>query len=347
MKSTDPTRHSTRLALLAALGGLALIVAGCGADPSADPDQQVLARIGDESITVGEFQRELEERSRRRPGFFDSESNREALLDEMVGWRAMLAEARASGVLEDPEFRRLMERMIVRQLRQDRLDEALAADVVSDEAIASYYEANRDEFSRPERRRIALIRVERSGRSEDAEQARMRIEEARQAALELPADERAFGAVAVEYSADRSSRYQGGVIGWLVDHPERRYRWDEEVLDAAFALEEAGDISPVITSRSGYSLVRLVELEPGTTRPLEQVADGIRHRLRKERVRDHEATLVERVLERHTVEVDHDLLAAIVPPAVVPPPREAPETDRRPPPLPGDTPSDDDTTHSD
>lgn len=312
-----------------------IVISACDRSPS-DPEDRVLATVADQQVTVGEFRQELEERNRRRPGYFNSAERRAELLDEMIRWRALLAEARAAGVMDDPDFRRLVERMTVQKLRQDRMREDIASDRIDSQEIERYYEANLAEFSRPERRQIALIRIDRPVEASGAEQARIRAEHARNAALELPEDVAHFGVAAVDYSDDRSSRYQGGVIGWLVDTPERRYRWDEAVLEAAFALETPGQISPVITSQSGYHIVRLVQLESGRVQPLEQVADGIRHRLTRARAQDFERELVEHIRQAHPARIDEGLLAQIEPPATIPPERERGPGSRQPPPMPID-----------
>jgi len=313
-----------------------IALTGCGGDGGDTAGDRVLARVGDEAITVGEFTAELEARNARRPGYYASEERRSELLEEMIEWRALLVEARKAGVPQDPEFRRLVERMTVQRLRQDRLESELADSRIGDDEVAAYYEEHIEEFSRPERRRIALLRVDRPEQAENAEQARIRIEQARQQAGELPSETLHFGEVAVEYSDDRTSRYQGGVIGWLVDRPERRYGWDDEVVEAAFALQAPGDISPVVTTDSGYYILRLVELEPERARPLEQVADGIRHRLDRERAQRFEATFVDRIREAHAVEIEQRRLAEIPPPDAVPAEREDAGGQRLPPAMPAE-----------
>ncbi len=320
------------LLLLAA----ATLLVACNGDADLTGEERVLARVGEDVITVGEFTRELEARNDRRPGYYASEERRAALLEEMIEWHVLLAEARSAGVTRDPEFRRLVERMTVQRLRQQRMASELAETGIADADVAAHYEEHVDTFTRPERRRIAMLRVDRPAEAGDAEQARIRIEEARQAAEALPAETTHFGDVAVEYSDDRSSRYQGGVVGWLVDQSEQRYRWDPEVIEAAFALEEPGEISPVVTTASGYFIVRLAELEPERITPLEQVADGIRHRINRERARDFESGFVDRIRQSHPVEINDERLARIPPPRSIPPEREDADGARRPPALPAE-----------
>ena len=312
----------------------AIVLAGCNGDADVAVEERVLARIGEDVITVGEFKHELEVRNDRRPGYYASAERRADLLEEMIEWRVLLAEARAAGVTEDPEFRRLVERMTVQRLRQQRMESELAESRISDADVEAYYKEHIDTFTRPERRRVAMLRVDRPAEAEGAEQARIRIEEARQAAEALPAETTHFGEVAVEYSDDRSSRYQGGVVGWLVDQSEQRYRWDPEVIEAAFSLEETGEISPVVTTASGYYILRLAELEPERVTPLDQVADGIRHRINRERAKRFENDFVDRIRQSHPVEIDDQRLAEIPPPKSIPPEREDDDGERLPPALP-------------
>ncbi len=148
---------------------------------------------------------------------------------------------------------------------------------------------------------------------------------------ELDPEIRHFGPLARKYSDDRASRYQGGVIGWLVRHPGRESKWEREVTDAVFALREPGEIAPLIRTDKGYYLVRLVDREGSETRPLEQLAPNVRHRLLREKQARLRAELLTEVLSQVAVEVDEALLATMAPPTPA-----AAEGEREPPPLPAD-----------
>lgn len=298
-------------------------------------DERVLARIGEEVITVAEFEREMARRSEGRPTFFQQADNRRALLDELVRQRMLVAEARDAGIADEPEFRALVERMLIQRLRENRLAEKLAASAPSDEAVAAYYQANIEAFSRPARRQVAMIRVDSPAGSDDEQRAahRARIDAARAAAGELAAEITHFGEIAVAHSDDRSSRYQGGVVGWLIDGPQRRYQWPDPVLEAAFDLDEPGEMTPVIETAEAFYLVRLAAMEPGRVQPLEQVADGIRHRLARERGNELERELFVDIEQRRAAEIDEAMLESIeAPPGIA----EEPDPRRVPPALPAD-----------
>jgi hypothetical protein len=91
-----------------------------------------------------------------------------------------------------------------------------------------------------------------------------------------------------------------------------------------------------VTTSSGYYILRLVERQPRRTKPLEQVADGIRHRINRERAKRFEAGFVDRIRDAHPVEIEQRLLAEIPPPAAVPPEREDDAGERLPPAMPSD-----------
>ncbi|AKS42487.1 foldase protein PrsA [Wenzhouxiangella marina] len=320
------------------------IAAALTACSSESPQPEVLARVGDSVITLDQYQHELERRAALRPGYYERAEKRQELLDYLVDQQVQLDAAVRAGIPEEPEFRDLYHRMLIQRLREKRLDEALASVTISDAEVLSYYEANADQFGRPERRQIAVIRLSRSARPDaEADQAqREQAEAAREAALQLPDDVAHFGAVAVEYSDDRGSRYQGGVVGWLVDREQAHYRLPEAVLDAGFALARPGEISPVIESPEAYWLVRLVDLDPARQQPLAQVREGIRHRLTRQRAEDLENGLLEQLRGEVTIDVNAELLDTVPIPPSIPPEREAAPEERRPPPLPGGVQGDDD-----
>jgi len=318
-----------------ALSLAVLLLAACQSSDS--PDSPVLARVGEAEITVADFERELALRAPMRPGYYEQADKRRELLDSMIDRLVQLEAAGRAGVTEEPEFRDLVERMAIQRLREIRLDQSLQQADVSDTDVADYYQSNIEQFTRPERRQVALIRISRSARDDEAavEALRARAQAARDAALGVADQVEHFGRVAVDYSDDRSSRYQGGVVGWLVADDRSRYRLDPALLEAAFELTDAGAISPVIETGQGFWLLRLVALERARQQPLAQVSDGIRHRLIRQRAEALEVGLLEQLRAEVSISVDDGLLADVPAPPSIPPEREPRDPSPRPPPLPG------------
>lgn len=319
--------------LLTATAIVLLLGSGCGQSDSGESD--VLARIGEERITVAEFEREMARRSEGRPTFFQDAGHRRELLDDLIRHRMLVQEARQAGIAEEPEFRALVERMLIQRLREKRLDDRLSDLTPDDEAVRAYYEANVEAFTRPTRRQVAMIRVDApsSLAPEARAERRSRIDSAQSAAEELADSAPHFGEVAVNYSDDRSSRYQGGVVGWLVDEDARRYQWPEAVLEAAFALEQPGTVTPVIDAGEAFYLVKLADYQAGRAQPLEQVADGIRHRMTRERARTLEGELFADIQQRRESSIDEEALSRVEPPKGL---AEAPVRQQDPPAMPVD-----------
>src|SRR5699024_5938600 len=86
------SRH--RPTLLAALLALALLATSC-----ATRESQVLARVGDRTITVGEFLDVARASGGQYP--WDPDSNKVVLLDDMIQRELLLLEAQSRGMTTD------------------------------------------------------------------------------------------------------------------------------------------------------------------------------------------------------------------------------------------------------
>ena len=149
---------------------------------------------------------------------------------------------------------------------------ALASDEqATAEEIEAYYQANKSRYVREERRQVAHIMLESEEDSADVEQQA-------QAILAEVKDGADFAELAKAKSADTFSAENGGVLDLLAPGD-----MDEKFEQAAFALEQVGDVSGVVKSAYGYHIIMLVALEPEQVKPLTEVADDIAQRIKEER----------------------------------------------------------------
>ena len=312
---------------------LPLVAPGAGTEsrtPVSPPTPQiVLARVGDQTITVEEFRAAMAQRGGRIPGQFATVDQRQALLDEMIEQRVTLREARQEGLDQDPEYRATIERILTTQYLRTHLDPELEKIEVTPEEISAFYAAHRDEFLTPERIRAAWIFLAVSPKADAAqvEKTRQRLVAARDEAARLPAETRNFGELAKRYSEDAATRYVGGELGWIYAGQAESYRWGPELVRSAFALPAPGALSEVLRHEKGWYLLKLVEREEARPAPIEKLSAGIRSRILKERREAARAQFFARLLAGTTVSVDAARLAAIEPLT----PAEAPAP---PPPLP-------------
>ncbi|PYE35293.1 peptidyl-prolyl cis-trans isomerase D [Idiomarina fontislapidosi] len=154
---------------------------------------------------------------------------------------------------------------------------------ISDEEVREYYDASSDQYRTDEERRVAHILIENG--TEDAQA------KAEQALAELNegAD---FAAVAAEYSDDTFSAEQGGDLDWIT-----KGSMDENFDNAAFALENVGDVSGIVETSFGFHIIKLLDLRAGEVTPFEEVAGDIRQRLKSQQVDDKYFELQQKLAE--------------------------------------------------
>ncbi|OXY82291.1 SurA N-terminal domain-containing protein [Oceanimonas doudoroffii] len=147
----------------------------------------------------------------------------------------------------------------------------VSAGDIDEQAIEDYYRANQASYSRPEQRRVAHIMV---AKDDDAEQKITALAE------RLAAGED-FAELARTESEDVFSGENGGELEWM-----EAGTLDPAFDEAAFALNDEGEVSAVVESDFGLHLIKLLEVRPAQTRPLEDVRDAIAERLAAEQASD-------------------------------------------------------------
>jgi peptidyl-prolyl cis-trans isomerase D len=223
----------------------------------------------------------------------------------------------------DEEFRRRNEKVKLSLVvvPADRFREGLAA---SDDEIARYFEANKEEFRIGEKRKIKYVAIdvqklrERVGVSPQdvsrsynqnidqyttPEQVRashilLKTEGKDEAAVRKQAESvlaearkpgADFAALAAKYSEDDASKTQGGDLNFF-----SRGRMVPEFDAAAFSLEP-GTISDLVKSQFGFHVIKVVEKRAGGTRPLEAVQAQITEQIKWERAQSQASTLAAKI----------------------------------------------------
>jgi len=133
-----------------------------------------------------------------------------------------------------------------------------------DEATArGFYDTNPFQFTEPEESRVAHILV-----IVDADADAKKLEKARQKIGQAVADLKEgkdFAGLARSVSEDDGSREKGGDVGWVV-----RGEWPAEFVTAANALQKKGELSPVVKTRFGLHVLKLLEKHPAKRLPYDE-----------------------------------------------------------------------------
>ncbi|MFC0444433.1 peptidylprolyl isomerase [Pseudidiomarina halophila] len=157
--------------------------------------------------------------------------------------------------------------------------------VVTDEEVQAYYEGNESRYSQAPQYRFSHILIEPGDDPAAAEaEAQALLEE-----LESGAD---FATLAEEHSDDIFSGEQGGDLDWIEPGT-----MDADFEEAAFALDEVGNVTGVVESSFGYHIIKLTDKRPGSVTPLAEVRDEIVANLREERVKQRYYELQQDVTE--------------------------------------------------
>ena len=325
------SRSTTQRSAMILIAALLMVstIGRCQENESADVGS-VLATIGGRSISVAAFEAEMERRSGGDPARFDSLEERQALLSELVRRELLISKALEAGYDRDPAYVAATERILISRFTEDRLNQSMAGISVTDAEVRQRFEEDRSTYSRPARIQGAMIFLEVKPGYDRARVAEIskRAKELRVLATEY--DEAThLGRLALDNSDDRSTRYTGGVLPWMIR--SRDYKWGRDVVDALFAIDRVGGVAPVVRTDEGFYVLRLAAREDRQDLPFEMYADGIRRRLLREKQDRARDGFYERLARGTEIAVDPDQLENIPGMRTGPGPEEPP----RPPALPG------------
>ncbi|WDT84925.1 SurA N-terminal domain-containing protein [Alteromonas sp. 009811495] len=138
---------------------------------------------------------------------------------------------------------------------------------VDEQAVRTYYDNNINSYGKEEERRVSHILIDAG---DDADAAREKAQ-ALKAELDNGAD---FAALAEANSDDTFSAENGGDLDFIT--PEMM---DPAFDEAAFGLENVGDVSDVVETEFGFHIIKLTELREAQIKSFDEVADEIRDTL--------------------------------------------------------------------
>lgn len=220
--------------------------------PEAKDNGKVLAEVNGTKITIGEFNREVENLPPQYKPFAASPDGQRQLIDTMVVRQLMLDQAKKDGIDKSKEVSEKVEDVKKRIV----IDEYLKKKAVIDEAeLKQFYEQSKEKMKTGPQVKASHILVKSEKEAQDV-----------LAQLKGGAD---FAALAKKFSVDPSAA-TGGDLGWF-----EKTTMVPQFADAAFALKE-GQTSGVVKSNFGYHIIKVTGKRPAGYRPYEEVREQIR-----------------------------------------------------------------------
>jgi parvulin-like peptidyl-prolyl isomerase len=275
------------------------------------PEQQakVLAKVGNKTITLGDFAASLENMDQFDRLRYQSAERRKELLNEMITVELLAQEAKAKGYDKDP----LTEQEVRTILRDAMLAEARKSapspNDVTDADARAYYEAHKAEYKDPERRRLSIIVVKDEAAAKDVlAEAEKGLTAAQWGELvrTKSIDPQAKANVPVDLAGDM------GIVSPPGDNRGDNTRVPDEVRAAVFEIAKPGDVlaRPVNAKGKSY-VVRLTQKIDPHDRPFEESERTIRIKLAQEKARAKEEELVEGLKKQYPVTIDEGVLATV------------------------------------
>lgn len=329
-------------AALAAGSSLASVLTGCkscdsdgrGSDAGASPTTlltneqaaQVLAKVGDKAITLGDYTAALENMDQFDRLRYQSPERRKELLEEMITVELLAMEATAKGYDKEPLAQQEL-RAILRDamLAEARKGAPTPAEVPESE-VRAWFEAHRAEYRDPERRRVSVITV-----ASEAD-ARAILE----AAKKTPGSVQ-WGELVRSKSLDPQARANvpadlagdQGIVAPPDDPRGDNPRVPPEVRVATFAIPDIGGVHDKVVAAGGrFHVVRLTQKIAPHERTYEEAERSIRVKLAQDKLRAKEDELIGELRKTVKVEIDQAALGTVKianPPAApnTPSPRDA------------------------
>lgn len=279
------------------------------------PEQraQVLARVGDRTITVGDYVATLEHMDQFDRLRYQSPERRKELLDEMIEVELLAREAEAKGYDKDPvaaqELRAILRDAVLKDARKG----APGPNDLGEAEVRAAYEAHKDEYKDPERRRVSAI-VLRDEASAKAVLAQAQGTTAVQWGVLVRTrslDPSAKANVPVDLAGDF------GMVSPPGDPRGENPRIPEAVRAALFEIPKIGDVlGRVVPGGDGkFYVLRLVQKADAHARSFGEAERSIRLQLVQEGIKRKEDELLASLRTQYPVQIDEGALAQVKVPA--------------------------------
>jgi len=184
---------------------------------------KVVASIGEDKITVGMLEDELNRQNPYVRMRFSSDERKQDFLKNMVRFEVLAREARKRKLQGDPEVVRRVKRVMIDRMMAQLRSTLVKMEQITDADVAAYYAKNRSTYQQPPKVRASMI-----------------VLETRQEALKLlnmakqkPSDVRYFADLVKDHGLKVPSRERRGDLGFFAKGDPKV---PAEVAAAAFSI---------------------------------------------------------------------------------------------------------------
>ncbi len=203
-----------------------------------------------------------------RAGLMDNPSRVNQVIMDLLHSKILAAQSRDLKLDQEPAIKQQIALATDEVLARARIDAYMKGIKVGDmtELAKEEYLVHKADFTSKAMVDVQHVLI-KPGDDRSDEQAKALAEDSRKRALANPAG---FGALVEQYSDDASKRENNGVI-----KDATRPAFAPPFRAAAEALQKKDEISPVVKTRFGYHVIKLVEFKPAITKTFDAVKDQL------------------------------------------------------------------------
>jgi parvulin-like peptidyl-prolyl isomerase len=260
--------------------------------PKIDDPDAVVARVGEAgTVTAQRYGKALMERWSGVRNIDAAAATAPIILDGLINYQLLLAEAARRGYGERPEVQRRVTAFERQLLVTDYLEEILAAGIeVGPDDSTAYYEENSERFRKPPRIRLGQITV--------------RTEELARHIAKLLEDGADLSWLAREHSTDRFAK-SGGDRGWFVP------RLGGDTFSEKVLAAEPGDVIEPFGVPDNWVVVKILVREEQGVYAFGEVSGNVRDAVFAEKFREELDAVIGKLRERSEIEIDEARVAAL------------------------------------
>ncbi len=320
--SKVPAARLARALVLVALGAAAVACnpkaldtshrgdAGVAGGLSPELASRVLARVGERTITLGDYAATLERMDPFDRLRYQSVERKHELLEEMIDVELLAQDARTRGLDKEPETQEAI-RQILRDslLAQAKKDLPPPGDIPADK-VRAFYDAHKDDFRDPARRRVAHLVVK------DRAAATRLLAEARKA---TPLH---WGELVAKSSVEAAPKGAPGIapemagdLGFVSAPGEKsgdNPRVPPAVRAAIFEIDEVGHVLDRAVEVDGtFHVLRLTGKVDAHERSFAEAERSIRVRILQDMIAAREKQLETELRAAFPVTIDDQALSAV------------------------------------
>jgi len=242
---------------------------------------KVIAKIGGKTLTLKEFQENLDQMKSRFASL--NYDMKKRILDQFVREKLFTTAAKDAGINLTHEQEKYIERAKTMYLINNYVSNILRENPVTETDIKQTYQKNPQAYETPERRKLRHIIVQ------DQQQAKQILNQ-----LKEGAD---FGELASQNNID-ATKQRGGDLGWA-----QKGIFVKEFENVAFSLKK-GEISDIVKTQFGYHIIRVDDIEEPKQKTFNEVHQEIKRKLEEQKI----LQIEEQLKKKYKVQVDYAVL---------------------------------------